>query len=264
MAYSNVTPPALPAYDSETYGFYLLLFNYELDAEGWYMVQMYYCPWRFRYEEGVGVVGSPNTFLCSYSDGTWSDAIEINGEELALNPGLFGQTYQRIYTNANIFSGNEIWLAENSVTPVEGDKFPIRDFVNGLVMALCGRPIQWPSREPVAYLYGPDKVRLPKLPVVKGFDFAYIGQGLGYFLYLTTAPCKVDSGSTEAFATGAEPGTGLVTYVCRPGGTEWKKQSEGEVSGNYTYWNPFWANYNVFYTDGPLFLQKSGPTPVFE
>lgn len=159
MAYSNVTPPLLPAYDSETYSFYLLVFNYEQGAEDWYMVHLYYCSWRFQYTEGVGVVGSPVTFHSTYSDGTWSEIEEIDGQTLALNPGLKGNVYQRIYTNANIFNGDEIWLAAEMVTPVEEEepkKFPFKQWMGFYAAALCAkaRAFPQPEREPIGYLYG--------------------------------------------------------------------------------------------------------------
>lgn len=153
MAYSNVTPPTLPEYDSETYGFYLLVFNYRLNEEDWYMCHLIYGAWRFQYEDGLGVTNTGTTFTRTYSEGSWAEETQ-NTETLALNPGASGVVYQRIYTNANIFNGDEIWLAENSVTPVEGQKFPVKDFINGMIMALCGSAVQWPKREPVAFLYG--------------------------------------------------------------------------------------------------------------
>lgn len=154
MAYSNVTPPLLPAYDSETYSFYLLVFNYEQGAEDWYMVHLYYCSWRFQYTEGVGVVGSPVTFHSMYSDGSWSEIEEIDGQTLALNPGLKGNVYQRIYTNANIFNGDEIWLAADTVTPVEEEepkKFPFKQWMGFYAAALCSKARAFPQRELVAW-----------------------------------------------------------------------------------------------------------------
>ena len=77
MAYGNVTPPTLPTYDAETNGFYLLVFNYELGAENWYMVHLIYGAWRFQYEESVGITNTGNTFTRTYSDGVWSEDFGI-------------------------------------------------------------------------------------------------------------------------------------------------------------------------------------------
>jgi hypothetical protein len=156
MAYSNVTPPPLPEYDTEIYGFYILVFSYEIGAEDWYSVQLRYAPWRFSYDEALGITNGGNNFLQVYGDGTWGDWGQ-NQETLAIKPGQVGKTYQRIYTNHNIFDANdEIYMAADTILPPDENRFPILDFLNGLVMALCGRPIQWPSREPESslFLYG--------------------------------------------------------------------------------------------------------------
>ena len=153
MAYSNVTPPPLPEYDTETYGYYVLAFNYRIGEEDWYQVQLYYSAWRFHYEEGLGITNSGNTFWRIGDDESWSEELRYQ-ETLALNPGVTGITYQRIYTNANIFNGNEIYLAENSVTPVEGAKFPLLDYVKGLIMGYCSPRRALHRPEFVGYLYG--------------------------------------------------------------------------------------------------------------
>lgn len=156
MPYSNVTPPELPAYDSETYGFYLLVFNYGLGEEDWYEVHLIYSSWRFQYVEGVGITHTGITFDRVYSDGTWSDEIQNEMSTLALNPGQHGQVYQRIYTNHNIFNGDELWLAENTVTPVD-TKFDLKSYVSWLIAGYCSpvrAPKSEPVREPIAYFYG--------------------------------------------------------------------------------------------------------------
>lgn len=140
MAYSNVTPPTLPEYDTETYGFYVLVFNYGLGDENWYSVDLFYSAWRFQYDEGVGVTNTGNVSRMTYVDGTWEENVFVpDPGALALNPGINGSVYQRIYTNENIFNGDDIWLAADSVTPGEG-KFPIKEFINGMIMALCSTP----------------------------------------------------------------------------------------------------------------------------
>lgn len=148
MAYGNVTPPTLPTYDAETNGFYLLVFNYELEAENWYMVHLIYGAWRFQYEEGVGITNTGNTFTRTYSDGVWSEESQ-NTVALALNPGVNGQVYQRIYTNANIFNGDEIWLAENTVTPLDEEQRQInmKSQLAGFLAAWCSPVRQFPQGE---------------------------------------------------------------------------------------------------------------------
>lgn len=142
MAYSNVTPPTLPEYDTETYSFYVLLFSYGLGDEDWYSIDLYYSAWRFQYDAGVGVTNTGNVVRMTYNGDKWvENPFTPEQGELALNPGVQGDgnVYLRIYTNENIFNGDELWLAADSVTPGEG-KFPIKDFMNGMIMALCSSP----------------------------------------------------------------------------------------------------------------------------
>lgn len=281
MAYGNVTPPPLPEYDSGTYGFYLLVFNYEKDAEDWYMVHLIYSAWRFHYEEGVGVTNTTVTFTRTYSEGSWTEEMQ-NTETLALNPGLGGVVYQRIYTNANIFNGDEIWLAENTVTPVETEKFPIKDFLNGFIMALCGRTVQWPKREPVAFLYGPDKVRLPDIYKVytpeirETHPYALIiyyqyddGSSLSYLQVFSKPLTTIDLTDQYGYVS---------VQVLEDGGTymEWQYRSD-----EYTDWMganiPItsdtwgtritrirWANTPIYNPDGSLCIKESVPVPVYE
>ena len=117
------------------------------------------------------------------------------------------------------------------------------------------------------YLYNgielPDIYGVYTKELQKTHPFAYIGQGMGYFLYLTTAPFKVDqNGPLQSAQAGAVSGTGLILYNASPWSTEWTKLSEGEVDGDYTYWNPFWANYEVKTLGGATYLEPSDPVPV--
>lgn len=289
MAYSNVTPPTLPAYDSETYGFYLLVFNYELGSEDWYMVHLIYSAWRFHYEEGLGVTNTGNTFIRTYSDGTWTEELQ-NPETLALNPGISGNVYQRIYTNANIFNGDEIWLAADTVTPVEEEpvpepepeepkKFPFKQWMGMYLLGVCSPRRAFPQREPIGYLYGHiakdgetpthtingvDYVGnvLPKAPEVEGYEYAfyvgYIGGYMGH-LYL----CKNEiTFSDGTFKIGSH-----ISVTCRSS-SGWGDIRE--ITGESTaVWQPdkfvCWTNTDIINADdGSVFLHAIDPIPIYE
>lgn len=291
MAYSNVTPPPLPEYDTEIYGFYILVFSYEIGAEDWYSVQLRYAPWRFSYDEALGITNGGNNFLQVYGDGTWGDWGQ-NQETLAIKPGQVGKTYQRIYTNHNIFDANdEIYMAADTILPPDENRFLIKDFLNGLVMALCGRPIRWPSREPVAYLYGPDKVRLPDIFSVYTPDLQakyphacliYSKATDQYILYATPVPGYV---YWALLRESVSMGSGLPQYLAArtPEGStsEWIDRSpeytDPEATGGYPvnfYAESFvWSNHDIYYPDeyshdptlaGTLKFAASDPVPVYE
>ena len=272
MAYSNVTPPPLPEYDSDTYGFYLLVFNYRKDAEDWYMVHLIYSAWRFQYEEGVGVTNTAVTFIRTYSDGSWTEEMQ-NTETLALNPGMNGVVYQRIYTNANIFNGDEIWLSENSVTPVETEKFPIKDFLNGLIMALCGRAVQYPKREPVAYLYNgvgplPDIYTVYTPELQKLYPFVFINLLDIGAIKRATLYCLPELGYNYANNNWCINLSGLtyLTASVKIGGSEWGSFSEESGGTGFVVSNleDGWANFDVRNENGSVYLAASDPVPVYE
>lgn len=264
MAYSNVTPPTLPAYDSETNSFYLLVFNYEPGAEDWYMVHLIYGAWRFQYEDGLGVTNIGTTFTRTYANGEWSDETQ-DTETLALNPGLRGNVYQRIYTNANIFNGDEIWLAENSVTPVDGEKFPLMSWLTGLIASICSG-IRISSRTPVAYLY--NGVRLPALPEWdrEAYPFAVIFQPGS-----TTRLCVGKSLDYQTTTSGAYQFGLTGCKIC-----VLEKSDAGEAWGEFwdynmaTFWNNIdrsyavWTNADILNADGTVAIAASVPVPVYE
>ena len=42
MAYSNTTPPVLPSYDTATYPYRVMAFNYGIGEEDWYQIHLWY------------------------------------------------------------------------------------------------------------------------------------------------------------------------------------------------------------------------------
>lgn len=145
MAYTNITPPALPDYDAETYGKCVIVFNYELDAADWYMVHLIYGAWQFSHTEAQGITNTGTTFTRTYSGGSWS----AETQDLvapSLSPGAHGAVYQRIWTNHNIYDENgDIYLEENTVTPLDEEPDEedtwLRDFQIGLALGLSGKGI---------------------------------------------------------------------------------------------------------------------------
>ena len=282
MAYGNVTPPTLPTYDAETNGYYLLVFNYELGADNWYMVHLIYGAWRFQYEEGVGVTNTGNTFTQTYSDGVWSEESQ-NTETLALNPGVNGQVYQRIYTNANIFNGDELWLAENTVTPLDEEQRQInmKSQLAGFIAGWCSPVRQFPKPEPVAYLYGhvakegetPTHTINgvgyvgwigPKLPDT---DFPFLVMDVtNHMLFAVDSPFThyTDGQGRERVGTNGQD----VNYSCWwifLGEGDWTPYGSGTSPHEFTP-NTLgvWTNYDILNEDGSVYLAASDPVPVYE
>lgn len=148
MAYSNVTPPALPAYDTAAYPYAVVVFNYETGETDWYQTHLMCAASAFTYDSAGGyVTQSEEThlwFACN-AGGDWGSAT-VDDTELELTPGLgeTGLVYKRIWTNHDILDDNgDVWLTANTVTP-EADvtkKFPLKSWLIGYIMGLAGKPV---------------------------------------------------------------------------------------------------------------------------
>ena len=98
-----------------------------------------------------GLVWGGSTELCQACSGTGLDANQSTGVNIPCSAcngnGIVGSSDGSTVINDVTGSGTgELDALTN--------KFPIRDFVNGLIMALCCSPIAPPKGEPVAFLYG--------------------------------------------------------------------------------------------------------------
>ena len=161
--YSNVTPPALPEWNTSAYPYYVLVFTYGKGDTDWHSCALYYMAAPFVYNDGGYVTGTAETFgYRGYktSTGTWE--YWLNGEEfqqpgtaLELRPGVVGGNYQRIYTSHDIKdSAGNTWLADGSITgAVETvTECWLRSFQTGLALGLCGSALDIHSAPP-AYIW---------------------------------------------------------------------------------------------------------------
>lgn len=205
MAYSNVTPPVLPSYDTATYPYRVTVFNYGVGEEDWYQVHLSYSSAPFTFD-GSYVVNNATAYTQVYgsSDG-WTGA---NETDKTLSPGLHGSVYQRIATNHNILDGaGDVWLAADAVTevaeePVEpqtGFDSTSHQIGFGLGMGLIGRRIVNTIRMCLyggtEILPGPPSWNREKFPYVAVFkyadcdykeaDYKFVGSTAPYLLSTT-------------------------------------------------------------------------------
>ena len=234
------------------------------------MVHLIYGAWRFQYDEGVGITNTGNTFTRTYSDGVWSEESQ-NTEALALNPGVNGQVYQRIYTNANIFNGDDIWLAENTVTPLDEEQQQInmKSQLAGFLGAWVSRVRQFPHREPVAFLYGTCDTPLPDIYSVytpelqKQFPYAYMfisAWGSPTFGIATARPYSSDGKKM------AIPPHDRIAVMCSNALDKWAELTDVHnfPNGITDHLFPFWTNFDLKSEDGTLYLAASEPIPIYE
>lgn len=125
------------------------------------------------------------------------------------------------------------------------------------------------GREPVAYLY--NGVRLPKLPVVKGLEFAFLdNEGGGWYgLYLSPKLPIVKQLPTDY-------GDNTGDWLCNiTGGQRWrhdpnikawvlKENLETDEKPIWSFGQGFWASHDIYNEDGTLYLAASDPIPVYE
>ena len=137
MAYSNVTPPTLSAYDSTACPFYVLVFNYGLGEEDWYQVHLYYSATAFTYDPALGITNTGVTFHQVGDNESW-EVLPQGSEAPTLKPGKDGNVYKRIYTKHEILDGSgNVYLAEGAVTPA----FDLQSWLTGFALGLAGKPL---------------------------------------------------------------------------------------------------------------------------
>lgn len=296
MAYSNVTPPTLPSYDSVANPYYLIQFEYALGAENWETVRFWYGAAPLTWN-GEAVTNSADSYCQTYGTGSpeWTYwGVMAEAGEMALTPGpTTADTYMRLYTNHDILDGTgAVWLAKGTVTPTEEDKeaeiqIRIKSKLAGIIAAWCApvRQFPKPTAEPVAFLYGHiakegetpthsingvDYVGWigPKLPVYDQSKYKYAL--LGY---------SVSNRPYELAVSSLPMREGFLTHIDADGsiGIDWLFN---EDTGEWQYPTPWddtngpfslpktpaiWANFDVMKSDGTtVSVKASDPIPVYE
>lgn len=139
-AYSNITPPRLPSWDTTAYPYAVLVFNYEKDAIDWYQVHLNYSSVPFTYDTANACItntASEHGWRI-YGDDGWTAEI-MSTANLGLSPGLKGQVFQRIWTNHDILDDNGVvYLPANSITPVDES-----DVIEPEASGTCGPQSRW-------------------------------------------------------------------------------------------------------------------------
>lgn len=132
----------------------------------------------------------------------------------------------------------------------------MRSCVEGLILALCGKAYQYPTAEPVAYLY--NGVRLPKLPEWDKtvHPFAYISE-MGGEYFLVTA--RIKAYDTSIIVTPGLVSSGRIQVYEVVDGA-WIETADAS-SMNHTI---VWCNHNIVGADEAVVLHASEPIPVYE
>lgn len=153
--YSNVTPPALPEWNTSAYPYYVLVFVYEKGQTDWYGVRLVYSAVAFTWNgSAVTNAGTSGNMIYSAKDGAWGEDT-LAGSVPEIKPGLGAGVYQRICTNHDIKdSAGNTWLADGSITgAVETvTECWLRNFQTGLALGLCGIALDIHSAPP-AYIW---------------------------------------------------------------------------------------------------------------
>ena len=147
-----------------------------------------------------------------------------------------------------------------------------RSRVLGTIIGTLSRG-SFPKREPVAFLY--NGVRLPGLPVVEGFDKAYITKALSgekYYLRFTSTPLGAKSGllGMGLYSNGVAVKYRLYAYDANSD-NDWVFVREGERAFDEDSFTLKWANTDVEAYDyitgaatGEIAMEASEPVPVYE
>jgi hypothetical protein len=145
-----------------------------------------------------------------------------------------------------------------------------RSTIIGYLLDLVGKPLPLASKkEPVAYLY--NGVRLPELPEVEGYPYAFIllanTETVNYTdLCFTTSPCLITNVLNTPVAQASET---LEHIKFTLNGNAWEIAKSGtiesgkSVHSGATYM--IWANYDVMWRNSSeVYFSASAPIPVYE
>ena len=282
MAYSNVTPPTLPSYDSVANPYYLIQFEYAIGAENWETVRFWFGAAPLTWN-GSAVTNAVAFSLFTYGTGSpeWTAwGVMAEAGEMALTPGpTTADTYMRIYTNHDILDGTgAVWLAKGTITPTEEDKeaeIQIRkkSQLAGIIAAWCApvRQFPKPTAEPVAFLYNgvgplPDiyKVYTPELQkahpfvFIRAIDRAETGE---YALWCFSEIIYVEhDGNTHNIAYDT---TNSLYFDNMANLSQWASYPTGNGSVAFEDW-VIWANFTMYKLDGSVCIEPSKPVPVYE
>ena len=268
MAYSNVTPPALPVFDTTAYPNYVLVFNYYVGATDWYEVHLMASASAFYYDTAAGYATINETSHLRYEiSARESEWTEWGAVEAAptIKPGQTAQIYQRIYTNHDILdTAGKVWLAADSITPVE-DTRDLRSHVLGIVLALIQKALSPIRKQPTAYLY--NGVQLPPLPEWDREMYPYAAilcneSKADYWIYaFSKTPFLFNNENGALRNVDNSKPYSYITLIDGVWG-EWRV---------ITYTMEFfancvakWCNYPIYDSDGTLYLSASDPIPVYE
>lgn len=129
-------------------------------------------------------------------------------------------------------------------------------------------PGEWDRQnaEPVAYLYGEEKVRLPGLPewdtvtYPYAFIMPYSDYPEGYWLQVASSGVYFNGSSCRFYNKTVY----YQNYQILDG--VWSYKNEGSISAynGALYTVPIWANHDVTFNNGTVYLATSDPIPVYE
>lgn len=267
MAYENVTPPTMPAYDTAKYEYSMLVFNYVRGESDWYQVHLVYATTPFVYIPNGNYITSKDALhgwqIYGTDDNAWTGEM-FEETKLRLSPGLKGGVHQRIWTNHDIADENgNVYLAANAITPIKWEG--LRSWIRGYVSELVANPL------PIAT--GTKWVRfsfngypLPILPEL-GEDFQFMciqkhtTEGI-YYLYASAAPFT--SSAFDSYSDKfAVPCPSLCFKVNINTDALWTKSDVAPVLTNTDRWLEYkktiWTNYDIPYEGGDTYLTASEP-----
>lgn len=170
------------------------------------------------------------------------------------------------YSSAVADVGGTLYLAASTPIPV-GGSIPEQTFL-GMLIAQFGvipHVMGKGGKEPVAYLYGPDRVRLPKLPEwdKSKYPYAFItlnnSDSVFLFFYQTASAIKLTDSGIRVDTSGGI--TARNRYKYDADSNSWSSTINTVHYGT----NIVWTSVDLYSTETEeLLLTASDPIPVYE
>lgn len=261
--YNGLELPDLPEWDTTAYPYAYIYYVGENPA--FCTLVLVPADAEIVFEEGTAAILFSTSHYRSYYarsvDEQWDDegTTETSGSIYLFKPMVDYPTAYTVvqWTNFDVYTKDNKPLFPKSDPVLIRSGFNLKSWLTGFALGLTGKPLLL-AKKPVAYLYGPEKHRLPALPYWDRtvYPYAFIAMRNGkYGFFVNDYPKIMDEKMGIVAASSND-------YTCQLEDGQWMHKNIGGYN-----WIPIWSNYPIYYGSGgggALFLEKSDPEPVYE
>ena len=256
--YNGIKLPKLPDYDTSVYSDAYIV---RLGVQELYSLILLPAGWDYVYnqtdDDSTNYIGTSGVTGKYYNASI--ESTEWHSPSEAENPVIYSDKLTPVWSNFDIIaSDGSVYLSASDPVQV----WDSRSFWMGVALGLAGKGLP-KMAQPTAYLY--NGVKLPALPESE-LPFAYIHKMplVDSYELIVTEIASYASKGNGIDVVYTYHGVNRKTFYLSNDKKEWElvdSTPEGSVVGVLDL---KWANTDVLFEDGTLYLSASEPIPVYE